>query len=136
MLRHLSEPLDAAELIVRFELMLLDDLGFGLDLTECAATGARDELVYVSPKSGRAVSRRAGEPWRDRLLPLPGFLRRQDGEIRLRGDLATLDDAFRLTGFFLARHVYEPRAMLEPEARAGFLATLRRMTTKIGDTAA
>ena len=60
--------------MARFELLLLDELGFGLDLESCAATGSRDDLVYVSPKSGRAVSRAAGEPYRDRLLPLPGFL--------------------------------------------------------------
>ena len=56
----------AAIEIVRFELQLLAELGFGLDLDECAATGQREELIYVSPKSGRAVSREAGEPWRDR----------------------------------------------------------------------
>ncbi len=59
---------------VHWELTLLGELGFGLDLGRCAATGATDDLVYVSPKSGRAVSRLAGEPYRDRLLPLPGFL--------------------------------------------------------------
>lgn len=120
---HLAEPDAAAELIVRFELLLLDELGFGLDLDECAATGRRDDLAYVSPKSGRAVSREAGAPWGDRLLPLPAFLRPGSG---LRGDMASMEDAFRLTGFFFARHVYEPRAIDEPEARAAFLATLRR----------
>ena len=60
--------------MVRFELMILAELGFGLDLTACAATGTTEDLVHVSPKSGRAVSRAAGEPYRDRLLPLPGFL--------------------------------------------------------------
>jgi DNA repair protein RecO (recombination protein O) len=132
MLEHLADPLAAGELLVRFELMLLDDLGFGLDLEECVATGAREDLIYVSPKSGRAVSRRAGEPWRDRMLPLPAFLR---GEVR-RGDPAALDDAFRLTGFFFARHVYEPRALAEPEARSGFLATLRRSFANPGENAA
>ena len=60
--------------MVRLELQLLAELGFGLDLDRCAATGATDELVYVSPKSGRAVSRQAGEPWQDKLLRLPAFL--------------------------------------------------------------
>ena len=120
---HLAEPVAAAELVVRFELLLLDELGFGLDLAECAATGRRDELVYVSPKSGRAVSREAGAPWSDRLLALPAFIRPGSG---LRGDLAGIDDAFRLTGFFFARHVYEPRGIAEPEARGGFLSSLRR----------
>src|SRR5215469_2544917 len=65
----------AAVHIVRFELAMLAELGFGLDLENCAATGETDELVYVSPKSGGAVSRAAGEAWRDRLLRLPPFLR-------------------------------------------------------------
>ncbi len=129
---HLADPGAAAELVVRFELMLLDDLGFGLDLDECAATGVRNDLVYVSPKSGKAVSRDAGAPWQDKLLPLPAFLRGAG----IRGDLAGVEDAFRLTGFFFARHVYEPRAIDAPEARAGFLGTLRRSLTPMGDTAA
>ena len=62
-------------LVVRWELVLLDELGFGLDLASCAATGTTTDLVYVSPKSGRAVSAEAGEPYKDRLLALPAFLR-------------------------------------------------------------
>ena len=60
--------------IARFELTLLDELGFGLDLSKCAATGSAENLIYVSPRSGQAVSRDAGEPYRDKLLPLPAFL--------------------------------------------------------------
>ncbi len=60
--------------LIRFELTMLTELGFGLDLSACVATGTMNELVYVSPKSGAAVSRQAGEPWRDRLLRLPPFL--------------------------------------------------------------
>ena len=63
MIGHLDEPVAAAELVVRFELLILEELGFGLDLLTCAATGAREDLAYVSPKSGRAVSRSAGRPW-------------------------------------------------------------------------
>src|SRR3954469_16881368 len=59
---------------VRFEAGLLQDLGFGLDLSRCAATGSTDDLVYVSPRTGRAVSRAAGEPYHDRMLPLPPFM--------------------------------------------------------------
>src|SRR6185295_16594336 len=70
----LDDPLIAGAVIVRFELKLLDELGFGLDLGECAATGTNDDLAYVSPKTGRAVSRASGEPYRDRLLRLPAFL--------------------------------------------------------------
>jgi len=123
LLAHLDAPGAAGELVIRFELLVLDELGFGLDLTQCAATGGRDDLVYVSPRSGRAVSRAAGAPWADRMLALPAFLRRGSG---MRADLAAMEEAFRLTGFFLARHVYEPRGMNEPEARAGFIAALRR----------
>lgn len=122
-LDHLREPQDAAELVVRFELLVLEELGFGLDLHRCAATGTREDLVYVSPKSGRAVSREAGEPWRDKLLALPEFL--QHGS-RRQGDEAAIADAFRLTGFFLTRHIYEPRGMDEPDSRIGFIAALRK----------
>ena len=108
--------------------MLLDELGFGLDLTRCAATGLREDLVYVSPKSGRAVSRGAGEPWRDQMLALPPFLLRGSG---LRADSTGIEQAFRLTGFFFSRHVYEPRGFGEPEARAAFLAALRRSNARL-----
>lgn len=120
---HLGDPMAAGELLVRFELLVLEELGFGLDLTQCAATGSRAELAYVSPKSGRAVSRTAGHAWRDRLLALPPFLLQGSG---LRADHDAMDQAFRITGFFLARHVYEPRGIVEPDARAGFLAAMRR----------
>src|SRR5262249_48370923 len=70
----LRDPSLAAPLVAGFEFDPLAELGFGLDLESCAATGKTGELVYVSPKSGRAVSREAGEPWRDKLLALPAFL--------------------------------------------------------------
>ncbi|MFN3075626.1 MAG: DNA repair protein RecO [Alphaproteobacteria bacterium] len=85
---------------VRWELRLLEHLGYGLDLGRCAATGRNDDLIYVSPRTGAAVSASAGEPYRDRLLALPAFL---SGE----GDAAPADLAagLRLTGHFLKRHV-------------------------------
>jgi len=122
-IRHLDDPSVAGELVVRFELLVLEELGFGLDLSECAATGQRTDLAYVSPKSGRAVSREAGAAWSDRMLALPSFMLRGSGE---RADPVAVDQAFRLTGFFLNRHVYEPRGIMEPDARSGFLAALRR----------
>ena len=64
-IEHLGDPRSAAELVARFELLVLEELGFGLDLTRCAATGSVDDLAYVSPKTGRAVSREAGKPWQD-----------------------------------------------------------------------
>lgn len=85
---------------VRWELDLLTSLGFGLDLSRCAATGDIEDLAYVSPKSGRAVSRAAGQGYRDRLLPLPPFL--IAGATPGRDDLLA---GLRLTGFFLDRHV-------------------------------
>jgi DNA repair protein RecO (recombination protein O) len=117
-LEHQGDPPDAGELFVRFELAVLNDLGFGLDLGECAATGLRDDLVYVSPKSGRAVCRSAGEPWADQLLPLPAFLSNNRG---MAADRTSLVEAFRLTGFFLHRHVYEPRGIEVAAAREGFI---------------
>lgn len=120
---HLDDPEAAGELVVRFEIMMLDELGFGLDLSECAATGARNDLAYVSPKSGRAVSRDAGEPWREKMLALPEFL---VGGTQLRATASDMEAAYRLTSFFLSRHVYEPRGHGEPEARAAFLGALRR----------
>src|SRR3546814_11085768 len=93
----MDHPADAGELFVRFELAVLNDLGYGLDLTQCAATGASDDLLYVSPKSGRAVCRQAGAPYADRLLALPGFLGK--GSVKAANE-QTIADAFRLTGFF------------------------------------
>ncbi len=117
----------AGACLVGFELQLLSELGFGLDLERCAATGEQSDLIYVSPKSGRAVSRRAGEPWKDRLLPLPAFL---SGEPRREqpawGDIAA---GFALTGFFLMRHVLEPRGLRFSEARASFMAAVSRSDT-------
>ena len=122
----------AAELVVRFELRLLDELGFGLDLAACAATGAREDLAYVSPRSGRAVSRAAGQPWRDRMLPLPPFLIAAG---LTRADPRQVDEAFRLTAFFFARDVYEPRGLSEPEARIGFLSAWRKQVACVAAAA-
>lgn len=118
MLDCFDEPALAAEMMARFEVLLLDELGFGLDLESCAATGARDELIYVSPKSGRAVSRDAGEPYRDRLLPLPSFL---NGPLTESVDTVTLQQAFVLTGYFLERHVFDAKGEGLPEVRLNFL---------------
>ena len=134
MLEALDTPSAAGELIVRFELLVLEELGFGLDLTQCAATGQLNDLIFVSPKSGRAVSREAGAPWATKMLTLPAFLRRGANS---RPDLEAMEDAFRLSGFFLARHVYEPRGLEAPEARSGFIAALRRqLSTREGEDAA
>jgi DNA repair protein RecO (recombination protein O) len=104
---------------VHWELELLAEIGYGLDLSACAATGTNDNLAYVSPKTGRAVSLSAGEPYRDRLLALPAFLigAGPPGGSLPAGDLAA---GLKLTGYFLDRHVLSqglkppaPRSQLE-----------------------
>jgi len=103
---------------VRWELGLLTELGFGLDLQSCAATGRTDQLAYVSPKSGRAVSRAAGAPYAAKMLILPRFLLdRGEGEPPGPRDLL---DGLRLTGFFLKDHVLAPHGLKVPAARARF----------------
>ena len=82
----------------------------------------KDDLAYVSPRSGRAVSRAAGEGYRDKLMRLPAFLRSEDPP----SSPSELADAFALTGFFLDRHAFAPRGLPLPEARARFVAALSR----------
>jgi DNA repair protein RecO (recombination protein O) len=119
----LDDPVLAAALIVRFELRMLEELGFGLDLASCAATGRSDDLIYVSPRSGRAVSAEAGEPYKDRLLALPHFLARRSGDPVTTEHLRS---GFALTGHFLDARVLRPRAIDMPEARARLLSYLGR----------
>lgn len=123
----LDDPVLAGAFLVRFELRILEELGFGLDLDSCAATGGTQDLAYVSPKTGRAVSRSAGEPWKDKLLALPAFLREGPGTTPEPDDLAS---AFALTTFFLERHVYEPRAVRPPEARMRLVALVSAPTAR------
>lgn len=119
LLDHIDDPAVAPALFVRFELSLLAELGFGLDLSSCAATGATQDLRYVSPKSGRAIARMPGEAYKDRLLGLPSFL---GGEVEAgkpaHGDL---EAGFALTGHFLRLHLFDPRAVPVPEERARFV---------------
>jgi DNA repair protein RecO (recombination protein O) len=122
-LDHLEDGLAAAAHVARFELDLLAELGFGLELDRCAATGTSADLVYVSPRSGRAVSRAAGAPWHDRLLRLPAFL-----HVDEPADISPQDltDAFALTGYFLERRVLEPSGAGALAARASFIAAALR----------
>jgi DNA repair protein RecO (recombination protein O) len=106
-------------LLVRWELGLLDELGFGLDLTSCAATGSRDQLTHVSPRSGKAVSAPAAEPYRDRLFRLPAFLR-EGGAARP----ADVIDGLRLMSFFLERHVFRPRGVRFPDQQDWIIRSL------------
>ena len=105
---------------VRWEVELLAELGFGLDLTCCAVTGASSGLVYVSPRTGRAVSQEAGAAWRDRLLVLPAFLLDPDAP----PDPGAVTAGLTLTGYFLRRHVYGERGHDLPAARRRFAEEL------------
>jgi DNA repair protein RecO (recombination protein O) len=109
---------------VRWELELLAGLGFGLDLSRCAATGAAADLAYVSPKSGRAVSRAGAGTYKDRLLRLPPFLAAPAGKAP-PADVPPEEvaDALALTGFFLQRHALHERKL--PPARLRFSDRLR-----------
>jgi len=109
-------PHQLAAEVARYELELLEELGFGLDLTSCAATGTTRDLTHVSPKTGRAVSRSAAEPYLDRLLRLPPFLVGGGDP-----DEAELADAFRLTGYFLDLYVWMPRQLDPPAIRDTFV---------------
>ena len=130
LLDNLDDPAVAAALMVRFELQVLDELGFGLDLERCAATGRNDDLTHVSPRTGRAVCSEAAAPYADRLLELPVFLAR-DG---LRGSnrAGSPEDVlagFALTGHFLDRYGAEAGIPVRGEAadpRAGFIDAVRR----------
>src|ERR1700733_13111467 len=113
---------DWAQRYVAWECALLAALGFGLDLGSCAATGVNDDLAYVSPKSGRAVSRSAGQPYHDKLLPLPGFLWREIAAER--GDIVA---GLNLTGHFLHHHLLEPQGRSLPEARTRLAERMRRL---------
>jgi DNA repair protein RecO (recombination protein O) len=110
-----------AAALVRYELLLLSELGYGLDLSECAATGTSEDLAFVSPKSGRAVSRSGAGAYADRLMTLPPFL--------LAGGAAEWGDIFdglRITGHFLGRDVLIERQAEVLASRERLLTRLRR----------
>ena len=120
-----GQPLDSAEswpqYYVKWECGLLAALGFGLDLGRCAVTGATEDLAFVSPRSGRAVSRMAGEPYRDKLLPLPGFLWRD-----VAADRPDIAAGLVLTRHFLLHHLLQPHGRQLPEARERLAERMRR----------
>lgn len=123
-LGHLEDLAFAAPLIIRFEVEMLRALGFGLDLASCAATGATDDLAYVSPKSARAVGRVPGQPYGDRLLPLPGFLLSPVPAAAA----SEITDGFRLTGYFLERDIFGPRGQALPDQRASLVEAVARVS--------
>lgn len=120
LLDALDQPASTLVAMARFELTMLRELGFGLDLSRCAVSGSGDDLAFVSPKSGRAVSAVAGAAYADRLLRLPGFLC-GGNDAASPGELAA---GFRLTGFFLERDVFGPRGLVLPESRAAYLRAM------------
>lgn len=129
LLRRLTAPAraesgcDWAAEYVRWECRCLADFGFGLDLTACAATGRRDDLLYVSPRSGRAVSAAAGASLAGKLLALPAFLAGREGTIGPSDVKSGLD----LTQYFLERHVLSPHGRRVPAARTRMLERWRRL---------
>ena len=108
----------------RWECQCLADLGFGLDLSQCALTGSAEDLAYISPRSGRAVSRAAAQPYADKLFALPGFLA-GGGEASPRDVLGALD----MTGHFLERNVLAANDKPIPQARIQFVDRFRRSVT-------
>ena len=119
MLEGIDEHDALALQMVQFEIAFLASLGFGLDLTRCAATGLSDNLAYVSPKTGRAVSAGAAGIYAERLLPLPPFLRPEGAAAAVSAeDLAA---AFRLTDHFLVRDVFSPQNVAVPQSRRAYL---------------
>jgi DNA repair protein RecO (recombination protein O) len=120
---QLSGAPDWPQGYVRFEVALLAELGFGLDLSRCAVTGSTQDLSYVSPRSGRAVSRAGAGAYADRLLPLPPFLLGQ-----APADPAQVEAGLKLTGTFLRRHLFDASDRPLPEARDRLLARLARTT--------
>lgn len=113
LLDHLGDIDIWPALMARWELGLLAELGFGLSLDKCAATGASDNLIYVSPKSASAVSAAAGEPYKDRMLPLPGFLR----DASAGATLADALDGLKTTGHFIETRILHLANQELPEAR-------------------
>ena len=112
LIAHLDDGPSGVAAIIVWELGVLSDLGYGLDLSVCAVTGQDRDLAYVSPKSGRAVSKAAAEAWQDRLFRLPDFLRTQT-----QPSADDLRDGLRLTGHFLAKNLFGARHTGVPAAR-------------------
>ena len=121
-LAGLQQPDVWPALLARFELALLEEIGFGLDLSCCAATGQTNELTHVSPRSGRAVSRAAAQPYLDKMFTLPQFLL----DPSAAADDADVFHAFALSGHFLERRIYLPNNLKMPPARQRLMDMLAR----------
>jgi DNA repair protein RecO (recombination protein O) len=123
----LEEPEGGAALwagaLAKLELAVLKELGYGLDLSACAGTGAAENLIYVSPKTGRAVSAEAGAPYKGRLLPLPAFF---TGATLSEAGADEVLAGLRTTAYFLDRTVWVVEGKGQPPARERFVASLHR----------
>lgn len=122
-----AHPLEWLPGMVSFERGLLSDMGFPLDLEQCAVTGVVEELAFVSPKTGRAVSEAGAGTFKDRLLPLPAFLAPQGP----KPDMQSIAQALDLTGHFLAKIIYAPHGVDLPEARARFVDRVKKAANQI-----
>jgi DNA repair protein RecO (recombination protein O) len=126
LLERVKEADDWLTDYVRFELSVLAESGFGLDLSRCAATGTTENLMYVSPKSGRAVSREAGEPYKEKMLKLPEFLITPSAQ----AEEVSILDGLTLTGYFLEHWLLEPHRRRLPAARQRLIQTLQQTLYK------
>ncbi len=113
LIEHLQDDAIWPAVLVKWEMGLLEELGFGLDLSKCAVSGDTVGLSHVSPRTGRAVCAREAEPWQDKLLALPAFVTGASSA-PTRAEVA---QGLKLTGHFLARHIFEPRGVSAPEQR-------------------
>ncbi|PHR61495.1 MAG: DNA repair protein RecO [Robiginitomaculum sp.] len=120
LLQNLLDPDIWPALYVRFEIALLHALGYGLDFSSCAATGALEDLTHVSPRSGRAVCAEAAEPYLDKLMRLPDFLKGGTGLVE--GDI---EAGFKLSGYFLTTRIYHPINKDIPDARSRLITELK-----------
>jgi DNA repair protein RecO (recombination protein O) len=107
-------------LLIKWEMGFLAELGFGIDISKCVVSSETDNLIYVSPKSGKAVSKEIGNPYKDKLLKLPSFL--IDNKKPSKIDVI---NGFLLTGFFLNKDVYEPLGLKMPNSRDRIVAMVR-----------
>ena len=120
LIEHLQDDAIWPAVLVKWEMGLLEELGFGLDLSKCAVSGDTAGLTHVSPRTGRAVCAREADPWKDKLLVLPAFVAGASGE----ASNAEIVQGLKLTGHFLARHIFEPRGVSVPEQRQRILRWL------------
>lgn len=119
MIEHMDDPDIWPALYVKWEAGLLDAMGYGLDLSKCAASGSNDNLTHVSPRTGRAVSASEAEPYLDKLLPLPGFLIGRKGVMP-----GAIKDGLALTGYFIESRILWPADRQLPDARARMIDRL------------